>query len=91
MSEFTFNHVGKSYPSFEVIHVKSSLQGSQAERSIYVSKYATVKSCWRKKMELLCVKPTQKLNLQPRDHDRQHLSERNEKPKATNLRKSGDL
>lgn len=42
-------------------------------------------------MELLCVKPTQKLNLQPRDHDRQHLSERNEKPKATNLRKSGDL
>lgn len=45
VSEFSFNHVGKSSPSFETIHVKSSLQGSQAELSIYVSKYATVKSC----------------------------------------------
>lgn len=33
-----------------------------------------------------------KLNLQARDHNRQHLSEmKNEKPKTTNLRKSGDL
>lgn len=33
-----------------------------------------------------------KLNLQARDHNRQNFSEmRNEKPKTTNLRKSGDL
>lgn len=33
-----------------------------------------------------------KLNLQARDHNRQHLSEmKNEKLKTTNLRKSGDL
>jgi len=27
----------ESYPSFDIIHVKSSLQASQAELSIYVS------------------------------------------------------
>lgn len=43
-------------------------------------------------MELLYPsKSTKKLNLQARDHDRQHLSERNEKAKTTNLRKSGYL
>lgn len=90
MSEF--NHAGKSYPSFEILHVKSSLQGSQVELSMYVSKYATVKSCWRKNMELLYPsKLTKKLNLQAGDHDRQHLSERNEKLKPTNLRKSVNL
>lgn len=46
MSEFTLNHVMhiQSYASFEIIHVKSSLKGSQAELSIHVLKYATVKS-----------------------------------------------
>lgn len=66
MSEFTLNHVMhiQSYASFEIIHVKSSLKGSQAELSIHVLKYATVKSWWRKKMELLYPsKPTKKLNL----------------------------
>lgn len=37
-------------------------------------------------------RPQKKLNLQARDHNRQHLSEmKNEKLKTTNLRKSGDL
>lgn len=35
MSEFTFNHIGNSHLSFEIIHVKNSLQGSQTELSIY--------------------------------------------------------
>lgn len=35
MSELPFSHVGKSYPSFGIIHVKSSLQGSQAELSMF--------------------------------------------------------